>query len=74
MNLLAQLFTHPRQLSDQMLWLVVPVSLAVAIVYKTVRTRSLRRLPLEIAGLSLLMSAGVAALIAVGWLFVWWQE
>lgn len=72
MNLLA-LLTYPIQLRGQALWAVIPVSIAVAIVYKTIRTQSLRRLPMEILFLSLYMMLGVVALMLVGWAFISWK-
>ena len=67
---LASLFYNPIQLpSDSLLvWLVLPLCVAVAVVYKTLRTRSLRRLPLEIGLLMLYMVLGLAALGAGLWL------
>jgi len=57
------LFRHPIVLpSAAALWLVLPLCLAVAITYKTVRTRRLRRLPLEVAVLMGLMIVGLTAL------------
>lgn len=64
------LFQNPVQLSSQTLWMVVPVCVAVAAVYKTLRTRSLHRLPMEILQLSLYMLLGVAGLVAGFWLIV----
>ena len=72
MNVLA-LLTYPIQLRGQALWAVIPVSIAVAIVYKTIRTQSLRRLPMEILFLSLYMMLGVVALMLVGWAFISWK-
>lgn len=68
--IVSSLFTHPIRIhSDQHLWFVLPLCLAVAIVYKTIRTRSLRRLPLEIAVLMGYMIFGLAALAGALWLF-----
>ena len=72
MNVLA-LLTYPIQLRGQAFWAVIPVSIAVAIVYKTIRTQSLRRLPMEILFLSLYMMLGVGALMLVGWAFISWK-
>ena len=49
------------------LWLVVPLCASVAIIYKTLRTYNLSRLPLEILGL---MGYMIGGLIAMG--FVLW--
>ena len=57
------LFTHPVVLpTAAALWLVLPLCLAVAITYKAVRTRRLRRLPLEVGLLMGLMLVGLTAL------------
>ena len=72
MNLLAGLFVHPIEIPGETLWMVVPVSLAVAIVYKTIRTQSLKRLPREIVILGLCIFAGEAALMLAGWAIVSW--
>jgi hypothetical protein len=71
-NFLATLFVNPVELPGEMFWAVIPVSIVVAIVYKTIRTQSVRRLPREIVVLSLLIFAGEAALMAVGWAVVNW--
>ena len=63
---LGLIFYNPITLPcDSLLWLMLPLVVSVAIVYKTVRTHNLRRLPLEILGLVGYVAAGVVAL-AVG--------
>jgi hypothetical protein len=69
-NVLAAVFTNPMVLNSQTFWLIIPVSVAVAIVYKTVRTTNLRRLPLEIVRLSLYILVSEAALMIAGWVFL----
>lgn len=64
------LFVYPVDVGPAALYLVVPVTLAVATVYKTLRTRSLRRLPLEIAWLSFCILAGMAGLMVGLWLLL----
>ena len=63
------LFYRPVQWSSgSLLWLLLPLCAAVAIVYKTLRTRTLRRVPLEVLLLLAYMIAGIV-LLAVGlWL------
>lgn len=63
MSLLAGLFTNPMTLPFDTLWAVIPVSLAVAIVYKTLRTKTLRRLPWDITKLTVYILASIAALM-----------
>ena len=63
---LGLIFYHPMTLPvDSLLWLMLPLTVCVAVVYKTVRVNNLRRLPLSILGLVVLVTVGVAAL-AVG--------
>ena len=63
------LFRNPMALPfDSLLWFLGPLCVAVAIVYKTVRTQNLRRLPLEILVLMGYMVVGLVALGAGLWL------
>lgn len=58
-----RLFYHPMVLPvSVVLWLVIPLSIGVAVVYKTVRTENLRRLPLQVAVLVGYVLAGLAVL------------
>ena len=66
---MATLFKHPMVFSSKTLWMVVPLCIAVAIVYKTIRTERLKRLPLEIVALCALILAGIGALMIAGWAF-----
>jgi len=62
------LFTYPMDLSFQAaLWLVLPLCASVSIVYKTVRTEDVRRLPVEVAGLFAYMIIGLVALGVALW-------
>jgi hypothetical protein len=57
------LFYHPMVLNFQeLLWMLLPLCILVAISYKAVRTENLRRLPLEILQLSLYLIAGIIGL------------
>ena len=63
------LFYKPMTLHfNSLLWLVIPLCVAVAIVYKTVRIRSLGRLHVQIASLILQMLGGLIALGVGLWL------
>lgn len=63
------LFYHPMELhSGLLLWLLLPLLVGVAVVYKTVRTQDVRRLPLETLALVAYMLGGLATLGAVLWL------
>lgn len=65
----ATLFYNPMQWSSgSLLWLLLPLWLAVAVVYKTIRTRGLRRLPLDILAVFLYLVGGSAALALALWL------
>ncbi|MFW6154396.1 MAG: hypothetical protein ACOC95_04180 [Planctomycetota bacterium] len=64
---LSTLFTEPLTVSSQIWWGIIPVSVAVAIVYKTVRSENPRRLPLEIIRLSAYILSGEAVLLMAGW-------
>ena len=62
----AAIFFHPVTLpSDSLLWLMLPLVVSVAVVYKTLRTNNLRRLPLQILGLVGYIAGGTVVL-AVG--------
>jgi len=69
------LFYNPVLLSSgAVLYLVLPLLAAVAVIYKTIRTKNIRRLWLEILGLILYMYAGLAALCAALWLLMrYWK-
>jgi hypothetical protein len=63
---LATIFFHPLVLpTHSLLWLMLPLVVSVAVVYKTLRTNNLRRLPLQILLLAIYISGG-AVVLAVG--------
>jgi hypothetical protein len=63
-------FYNPLPLeAGAVIWLLAPLFAGVAIVYKTVRTERLRKLPGEILVLLLYMAAGLLALGVGLWLF-----
>ena len=63
------LFTLPMELHfDSLLWPLLPLCASVAITYKTVRTRDIGRLWLQIAALLAYMIGGLMALGAALWL------
>ena len=65
----ATLFVSPMSLqTSQTLWLVLPISLSIAIVYKTVRTRRPARVWLEILGAFAYILVGLLVLGACLWL------
>lgn len=65
------IFLEPLRLpAGSVLWLVIPLCASVAVVYKTVRTGDLGRLPREIVLLLLYMLAGLFALGAGLWLIL----
>jgi hypothetical protein len=52
------------------LWLLLPLCASVAIVYKTIRVDSLRRLPVEAGVLIIYMLGGLFALGASLWAII----
>lgn len=63
------LFTKPMTLHFySLLWLLMPLCAVVALVYKTLRTQDLSRLPMEVARLVAYMAGGLAVLGAGLWL------
>jgi len=60
--MIAWLFVQPIQLGRDHLWLVVPLCILVAAVYKTIRVKHLRDLPIQIVGLCLYIFVGLAVL------------
>ena len=63
------LFQNPVTVaSSYHLWLMLPLLASVAIVYKTIRTNDIRRLPLQILGVMAYMVAGMTALGVGLWL------
>ena len=71
MTLAWTIFQNPAPLhAGTVLWLVIPLCAAVAVVYKTLRTKDVRRLPWEAGGLLLYIAAGLVALGAGLWLLV----
>jgi len=54
--------------ADAVLWLVLPLILSVAVIYKTIRARDLRRLPIQVLGAVVYMVVGLSALCALLWL------
>lgn len=63
------LFVNPILIPQTLvLWLILPMCFSVAVVYKTVRTHNLRKLPFEIVGLMAYMVGGLILLGLVLWL------
>ena len=62
------IFTNPMTLSfSSYIWLLGPLCLSISVIYKTLHTHDLRKLPSEIIGNLLSVLAGLAALAAVLW-------
>lgn len=67
--MIAGLFTHPLHVeTGSGLLLMLPLLLAVALVYKSIRVKHIRRLPLEVGVLMVYMVAGLVALGVGLWL------
>lgn len=63
------IFTTPMVLHfDSLLWLLLPLCASVAVTYKTIRTRDLRRLPIQIGSLLAYMAGGLIALGVALWM------
>ena len=57
------LFSKPMTLHfHSLLWLLMPLCIVVAVIYKTLRTEDPRRLPMEVVHLVLYMAGGLVAL------------
>jgi hypothetical protein len=58
------IFCHPMVLRENgwTLWLMLPLCVSAAIIYKTLRASSLRRLPLEILAAMCYIVVGLAVL------------
>jgi len=61
---LATIFVNPIMLKGDIwtLALLLPLCVSVAVIYKTVRVKELRRLPVEIAGVLAYITAGLVVL------------
>ena len=67
--MIALLFYNPVTLGfNSELWLLLPLCAAVGIVYKTIRTHDLRRLPWEVLYLLAYMVVGLILLATALWL------
>ena len=67
--MIAQLFVHPQILPFDMIpWLLLPLCVSVAVIYKTVRVNDIRRLPVQAGILIVLMLGGLIALGATLWI------
>jgi hypothetical protein len=67
--MIATLFYNPLPMSfSTQFWLLIPLCLAVAAVYKAVRVKDPRTLPREVAALMAYMLGGLGALCVLVWL------
>ena len=65
------IFHNPIPVSSRdLLWLLFPLCASVAIIYKTIRTHDVRRLPLEILVLVGYMAGGLVILGVALWLIL----
>lgn len=68
-----KLFFEPIDVSGIWLWLLLPLCLTVALVYKTTKMQDLKRLPASVAGLwattisAVLLIGGVLYLLVYLW-------
>ena len=67
--ILATLFVNPLDISStSMVFMMIPLCMAVAIVYKTIRVDHIRQGPLQILLLMAYMASGLTALGAALWI------
>lgn len=64
------IFKHPLQMGINHIWLVLPLCMVLAAVYKTIRVRRLRQLPLQILSLWAYIFTGLVVLAVAFWLLV----
>ena len=73
--MIAQLFVKPIEISFQSaMWYIIPLCAAVAIVYKTIRTDDIRKVPRAAAVLLFVfILPGLALMAAALWaIHAWW--
>jgi len=64
-DILAAIFTTPLLTSSiTAMWMVIPLCLSVSIVYRTIRTEDIRKLPVQIPKLALYIIIAFAVLCA----------
>ncbi len=62
------LFYHPMELPAwAQLWLILPLCIAVALVYKALRVKQLKALPRDLVLLLAYMAGGLVSLAVVLW-------
>lgn len=61
MSLAVQLFLEPLKLWDYWIWLAMPLCMGVALVYKSMRVESMRRVPLEAFKFAVWIMLGMSA-------------
>lgn len=64
-------FLDPLDLHDYWVWLLIPVSAAIAVVYKTLKLQDLSQLGREAAKLTVLIVASMIAAAAGLWVVTW---
>lgn len=60
-------FLDPLPLHDYWMWLLLPLSVAIAVVYKALKLHDLTHLPLEAAKLTVLIIVSMIAAGALLW-------
>ena len=71
-NLLAvRLFMEPLKLWDYWPWLLLPLCFAVSVVYKSVRSDTMRPVAGEAVKMTIWVVAGMSAAAAGLWVLVW---
>ncbi len=63
-DLLSTLFIDPVRIGAMWYWLVVPLAVAIAVVYKALKAPAVRQVPVAAAGLTATILVGMAAAAA----------
>ena len=64
------IFKPPIQMGADHIWLVLPLCMVLAVVYKTIRVKYIRQLPLQILSLWAYIFVGLVSLAVAFWLLV----
>jgi hypothetical protein len=63
-------FLHPLPVWDYWLWLLIPLTIGVSVVYKSMKCANMARVPREAAQISVLILLGMTAAALLLWVVV----
>lgn len=63
-------FLHPLPVWDYWLWLLIPLTVGVSVVYKSMKCRSMSQVPREATQIAVLILLGMAAAAVLLWIIV----